>query len=348
MLIVAVASVNVSVSNVVPRRTIAGAILPAHDGGVYQYGARGRTSWYFYGMSYGTCRESDGCSNSTTGACGFRDDHNVSIFTSPDLSQESWAYAGNALPLGRPRAIYYRPKVIYNARTQRYVLWVNWRESLSGSHLHYLTATARSPGGPFALATTNVTTRFADGGDFTVFADDDGQGYLLYQSRASGHVASVERLTDDFTDSAGGADPAHSSGLFGPKGIEAPTLFKRKGVYYATVGKDCCFCTAGSGVIFFTAAAPLGPWVQHGQVGRDARGASVTKAQQNFVVPVPGPGGEATFLWTGDRWGSAPDGVKDHDFQTWLPLEFEPQPGNASAPDLIKQMVWRDSFTLDV
>ena len=78
----------VNISNVAPRRTVGGSILPAHDGGIYQYG-HGLKSWYFYGMSYGMCQESDGCSNSTTGACGFRDDHNVSIFTSPDLSQDS-------------------------------------------------------------------------------------------------------------------------------------------------------------------------------------------------------------------------------------------------------------------
>ena len=59
------------------------------------------------------------------------------------------------------------------------MLWVNWRESLSHSRLHYLTATADLPAGPFTLANANVTTRYADGGDFTVFADDDGAGYLL-------------------------------------------------------------------------------------------------------------------------------------------------------------------------
>ena len=114
-----------------------------------------------------------------------------------------------------------------------------------------------------------MTTRYKDGGDFTVFADDDGAGYLLYQSRASGHVASVERLSDDYTTSLGAVDPAkYSSGLFGPKGIEAPVLFKRNGYYYASVGLDCCFCAAGSGVTFFTATKPLGPWTLHGQVGR--------------------------------------------------------------------------------
>ena len=141
-----------------------------------------------------------------------------------------------------------------------------------------------------------------------MFADDDGQGYLLYQSRASGHVASVERLSYGFTESLGAVDPSkHSSGLFGPKGIEAPALFKRDGVYYALVGLDCCFCKSGSGVIFFTASSPLGPWTEHGQVGRYQNKSSITKAQQNFVITIPTGGGAEgsqpsySYLWTGDR-----------------------------------------------
>ena len=32
---------------------------------------------------------------------------------------------------------------------------------------------------------------------------------------------------------------------------------------------------------------------------------------------------EDTLVWQGQRWQSAPDRVKDHDFATWLPLEFD-------------------------
>ena len=80
------------ISNVVPRSTVTGATLPVHDGGVYLYGAGEERGWYFYGMEYGLCDEDPlgGCDNHTTGACGFRTDHNVSIFRSRDLSQSSW------------------------------------------------------------------------------------------------------------------------------------------------------------------------------------------------------------------------------------------------------------------
>ena len=81
------AAARVLISNTAPRTTVDGEILPAHDGGVYHYGAGAEAGWYFYGMSYGLCKEDPegGCADHSANACGFRDDHNVSIYRSPDL-----------------------------------------------------------------------------------------------------------------------------------------------------------------------------------------------------------------------------------------------------------------------
>ena len=39
---------------------------------------------------------------------------------------------------------------------------------------------------------------------------------------------------------------------------------------------------------------------------------------------VPSPtGGESDFIWTGDRWMQAPDGIKGHEPQTWTRLSFD-------------------------
>ena len=46
-----------------------------------------------------------------------------------------------------------------------------------------------------------------------------------------------------------------------------------------------------------------------------AAAVSLTKAQQNFVIPVKGSSGETTYVWTGDMWQSARDGIKAHDRQ---------------------------------
>ena len=59
------------------------------------------------------------------GQAGTRFDHNVSVWSSPDLSDGSWELVRReGLPLAeRPLGLYYRPKVIFNALTGKYVLW---------------------------------------------------------------------------------------------------------------------------------------------------------------------------------------------------------------------------------
>ena len=35
-------------------------------------------------------------------------------------------------------------------------------------------------------------------------------------------------------------------------------------------------------------------------------------------------GDEPVYMWGGDRWQSAPDHFKSHDFQAWVPFHFSP------------------------
>jgi len=68
----------------------------------------------------------------------------------------------------------------------------------------------------------NVTTlAWQDTGDFGLFADDDGNGYIIYTSHIVGyavtHVMSVEQLAPDFQSTLG-AD--YNSGFFGESFVE--------------------------------------------------------------------------------------------------------------------------------
>merc|ERR1711918_129906 len=58
-----------------------------------------------------------------------------------------------------------------------------------------------------------------------------------------------------------------SSGVFGNEFVEAPAMFKRKGLYYALFDNCCCFCGHGSGIGVYTARSPLGPWTYHNNIG---------------------------------------------------------------------------------
>jgi hypothetical protein len=70
-----------------------GEIMDAHDGTIQQFGGKG--DFYIHAVSYGDCKAptGQGCDR-TADQCGFQYDHNISIYTSPDLSSGSWVFKG--------------------------------------------------------------------------------------------------------------------------------------------------------------------------------------------------------------------------------------------------------------
>ena len=96
---------------------------------------------------------------------------------------------------------------------------------------------------------------------------------------------------------------------------------------------------------------PKGPsQVSHGSwpdpSGRNASGhcQPVTQAQQNYMVQYPTSNNETGYIWTGDRWQSAPDHLKSHDFQYWQPLQWD----DSVSPSRLHRLGWVDSFSLEL
>ena len=116
----------VTISNVKPLVDVNGRPMDIHDGNIIQFEKDGL--YFFYGMGYGDCHTIGefGCAGAfMMGDCGFRTNHTIHLYTSPDLSR--WTFAHDILPWNgdRPQGVYYRPKVIFNQMTRLYVLWVN-------------------------------------------------------------------------------------------------------------------------------------------------------------------------------------------------------------------------------
>ena len=137
---------------------------------------------------------------------------------------------------------------------------------------------------------------------------------------------------------------------FAIRGNEAPALFKRKGKWYALISESCCYCSSGGKVHAYSATKPLGPYDYLGEIaaGPNPFPPSVagktpiaTSAQQTNVFPVKGADGELSFVWQGDRWQSAPDHLKSHDFTYWDTLSF-------TAAGAVERLTWRDWITVDV
>ena len=247
------------------------------------------------------------------GHCGFREDHAVNLFTSPDL--ENWTFVRDIYPTeNRQEGIYFRPKVIYNESTQEYVLWINYLAPASSPLVSYpkamlVVATSKSPSGPFETRTEKVDLTVTGAGDFTLLVDPkDNAGYLFYDAWGNNHKVVVEKLTDDYLNST-----AQNAVTISPSKNEAPMVLERNGWYYLMFGPTCCFCREGSGAQVYTAPSPMGPWTDSGidinpKTGFMKIGDRTIKAQNNYIAHLNGE-----YIYTADLWTSAPDHLKSHD-----------------------------------
>ena len=330
----------VTIYNNVSRTVGAGGpVVGAQDGNLIAVPSSAGGGFALLGMAYGDCHFV-ACANQTPGACGFGPGA-IRLWRSASLGQADWGAPVELLPAAqRPDGIYFRPHLIYNARTSRWVLWVRWLDAagatLSADNTTYLTATSAALEGPYAVAVANTTMFWPNSADDNLFVDDDGAAYIVHTARSTGTKIVVERLTDAYTESAGATDPAARSALIGPGGTEAPALFKYGGQYYVSFAALCCYCTQGAATTVFVAPGPLGPYAPLTSLGNAPR------AQQNFVFAAPGK--IDGLLWAGNRWGSDPlnkPPLFDHSLQFWALLRFT-DGGNISA------LQWQDAFTLQV
>lgn len=243
-----------------------------------------------------------------------------------------------------------RPKVIYNARTKKFVMWFH-QDSPDYSAARAGVAVSDSPTGPFSYLRSirpnagvrpfNATEReFAAGSkeafirvlpggqmarDLTLFVDDDLKAYLFYASEDN-QTMHVSELSDDYLQPTG-----KYARIFVGRSMEAPAVFKRDGKYYL-IASGCTGWdpnAARSGV----ADNIFGPWTELGNPCR-GKGAELTfGCQSTFVLPVAGQ--PARFIAIFDRWKKWD--LEDSRY-VWLPISFE--------RDGRPQIEWRDRWSL--
>ncbi|CAM9121962.1 unnamed protein product, partial [Ectocarpus fasciculatus] len=351
------ATTTVKISNLEPRFDEYHLQIDAHDGNIKQWEEGGL--YYLYGMGYQNCTIEHGtippqeCPGiyKDFGSCGFRSDHALRVYTSFDLSTWSLVYE-NAFPEeSRPSGIYFRPKVIYNAATSQYLLWINHLADAANPLLAYpdaayVVASSPAPQGPFTVINERAAISQSGAGDFDILVDpnDASRAYIAYDAWGNDHRVIVEELNSDFTDASTNTEP---SDFLTPTGNEAPIFFERKGWYYILYGPTCCFCKEGSGAEVLVSSSPLGPWTSMDTDLNPRLPDSLYRTiagQNSFIFQVASADGGMTVIFASDRWSSASDGLKSHDFQYWQPLSFD----DSVSPPTIAPLVWQDWFLLEV
>jgi hypothetical protein len=269
-----------------------GNTLQLHGLGIIKVGS----TWYGFG------EDKTGETSSDT---SFQD---ITCYTSTDLA--NWNYEGQALSrqssgdLG-PSRVVERPKVIYNASTGTYVMYMHI-DSTNYSEAKVGVATSSTPCGPYTYRGSfrplgNLSR------DIGLFQDTDGTGYLLSEDRNNG--LRIDKLSADYlsVDSAVAVLGSSGSGS-----VEAPAMVKVNGIYYV-FGSHLTGWSLNDN-IYATATSLSGPWSSFRNFA--APGTHTYGSQTANVITVQGSSG-TTYIYAGDRWNTSDLGSSK---LIWLPL----------------------------
>jgi hypothetical protein len=290
--------------------------IHAHAGNLIKVGAR----WYWYGES----------TRDLGAGLVFAAFNGIRCYSSTDL--RTWHYEGMVVtprPSGAlsKHLVAYRPKVLYNATTSRYVMILTEccgdgsNGALDTPHLVYTLAS--SPTGPFVFQKTEnpgVVSVY----DMGVFKDDDGSAYVLYSDGNAG--VSIDRLAADYLSAA--QKVVHfTSGAC----EEAPSMIKAGGRYFLT--NSWCSGWSPNQNHYRSAPSVSGPWNKQpdGNLGNG----NTYNSQGGYILPITGTAG-TTYVYVGDRW-DCPQAACDLSMSkyVWLPLAI-----NGSTMTL----TWYDSW----
>lgn len=184
-----------------------------------------------------------------------------------------------------------RPHILRCQKTGNYICWLE----LSGKDAYFTVLTAPRLLGPYTIVRNRVRPYGRPVGDFDLWQDDKGNGYLFFEHDHSGILATA--LTPDFLDAA---EP-HRDLFAGRK----PPL-AREGICHFTHGGRHYLLTSGmSGYIpnpseVAVSDAPLGPYQTLGSPHRNEPVGLSFESQVSAVLEHPAHPG--LYLALADRW----------------------------------------------
>ncbi|MFY1634998.1 RICIN domain-containing protein [Solwaraspora sp. WMMB335] len=296
----------VTITNGTQFRDTSGNALQAHGGGMLKVG-----DYYYW---FGENRNPDNT---------FRA---VSVYRSTNL--RDWEFRNNVLTQSSAAELQVanieRPKVVYNAGTGRYVMWMHKENGSDYGEARAAVASSATVDGNYtwhgSFRPLGHMSR-----DLTLY-NDNGTAYLISAADENRDLH-IYRLTTDYLSIA-----ALVGNFWNDGAREAPALFKRGSTYF--------LLTSGltgwnpNQARYATATSISGPWS-----GMTAVGDSTTfRSQPTYVLPIQGTT-TTSYLYLGDRWAGAWGGPVNDSEYVWLPITF---PSSTSM-----SLTWYPSVTID-
>jgi len=283
-------------------------VINAHGGGIIFI----NNTYYWFGEKRGR------------GASG-----GVNVYSSSDLY--NWKFEDLALSPDENNTesdiargcVIERPKVIYNDKTKKYVMWFHLELKGKGySAARAGVAISDKVTGPFQFVNS-----FRPNGnmsrDMTLFKDDNGDAYHIYSSREN-YDLRISKLSNDYL------TPSTQDTLLFSNHREAPAVFKYKSKYYMITSG--CTGWAPNKASLHVANSIFGPWKNLGDPMRGPNSELTFGGQSTSVLPVEGK--KDAFIFMADKWN--PKDLKDSRY-IWLPIVFK---DNSISID------WKDKWDL--
>lgn len=309
-----------------------GVHINAHGGGVLFHNG----VYYWFGE------------HKVAGPAGNSAQVGVSCYSSTTL--HDWKHEGIALSVEENKrseiargCIIERPKVVFNARTKKFVMWFHLEHRGKGyDTARAAVAVADKVTGPYRFLASHRPNKgswpigfdpessaddkvdllkrdFRKGQmsrDMTIFVDDDGRAYHIGAAEEN-YTLHVSLLTPDYLGFSG-----KFSRIFPGGHNEAPALCKHAGKYWLITSG--CTGWAPNEARSYVADSMAGPWKKlgnpcrgpnpHGGMGPE----KTWGGQSTFILPVHGKPG--AFIAMFDVW--RPDNPIDGGY-LWLPVHFE-------------------------
>ena len=214
----------------------------------------------------------------------------VNLYRSTDL--QHWTFVKKIIEngvtspdLGKSRMIE-RAKILYNAKTKRYVVWCHWEASNYGASEAACFSSDRIDGDyrlEWSGRPAGIKSR-----DCNVFVDNGGEAYFISTTEENQHLG-LFRLSDDYLSVA-----AHTQ-LFPGQRREAPAIV-RLGSRYFMFSSACTGWAPNPCKLSWSDDLQQG-WSSLEPIGDD----KAYRTQPAAILEVRGTRA-TTYLYVGDRW----------------------------------------------
>ena len=265
-----------------------GVQIQAHGGGILRLGK----TWFWFGEDRSKTNDPD--------------KRYVACYSSNDLVH--WKYhrqviAMTALEGLSGHWVLERPKVFYNAKTKKFVMYMHLDDP-SYKMARVAVATSDTVDGNYQYIRSFRPLGF-ESRDIGQFIDDDGAAYLIFESRPSKGFY-IAKLSDDYLDVA-----KEMSFVDAP--LEGGAIVRYQGVYYA-LGSHLTGWKANPNV-YATSMTLSGPWSAMKDIAPPE--VNTYDSQSSMLVKVVGSKA-TTVIYVGDRW--KPKDLWDSRY-IWMPVE---------------------------